>query len=188
MKKMLQLIVIFTFILSSVSLVTTATSTKAAISNKPGDIIITRSTSSKGVTGHIGIYIDATTILHTSGWSSEPYPKTISESGWHSRYAESKVIRPNSSTLGQSAASKAIYYFKGKSIPYSVTTGPTNISQTYCSELVWYSYYKAGKTFKVFNSASQISTWVTPSIIKPYDYLSSSHLNYNGFSFIDNTW
>lgn len=181
------LLLVSTFLLAFVFMFTQGGVAEAAIDNKPGDIIITRSTSSKGVTGHIGIYIDSTTILHTSGRSSEPYPTTISESDWHARYAESKVIRPDSSSLGADAAQKAKQYFQGSEIPYKVTPGVKNISNTYCSELVWYAYYQAGKEFKVLSSSGE-AVWATPNIIQPFDYTKTHQVNYNGFSFIDNTW
>ncbi|MDF1998863.1 hypothetical protein [Peribacillus frigoritolerans] len=159
---------------------------EAAIDNKPGDIIVTNSTSGSGILGHSGIYIDTTHILQTSGWKSEPYPKVLSESQWHGRYAHSKVVRSNSSTIGYNAAQKAKYYFQGKTIPYKVTEGPTNISNTYCSELVWYSYYKAGKTFKTHNSSG--SFYQPTSLITPYNFIDRANVDYNNFKFIDNNW
>ncbi|MFB1052262.1 hypothetical protein [Paraliobacillus sp. JSM ZJ581] len=159
---------------------------EAAINNKPGDIIITNDTSSKGVAGHTGIYISKTTILHTSGWKSEPYPTIISESNWHKRYARSKVIRPNSSTLGNKAANMAVKYFKGKKIPYRVPSTLKNLNSVYCSELVWHSYYKAGKTYKTRESSPP--KWVVPTSIYPYEFINSSYVKYNGFKFIDNKW
>ncbi|WP_144704984.1 hypothetical protein [Fictibacillus phosphorivorans] len=160
-------------------------SAKAAINNKPGDIIITNSTSSSGIVGHSGIYITDTTILHTSGWKSEPYPTVLTESQWHSRYEKSKVVRSSSSTLGKNAANKAIYYFKGKKITYKITSGPTNIASTYCSELVWYSYYKAGKTFKTRNSSGSFYQPTSPT---PYNFIDKFNVSHNGFTFIDNSW
>lgn len=159
---------------------------EAAIDNKPGDIIVTKSTSGSGVVGHSGIYIDATHILHSSGWKSEPYPTVISESNWHKRYSQSKVIRPKSSTTGSNAAAKAKSYFQGKKIPYKVTKGPTNISNTYCSELVWYSYYKAGKTYKTRNSSGGF--YQPTDYVTPYNFTDSANVDYNNFSFIDNKW
>lgn len=168
--------------------ITQVTPANAAIDNKPGDIIITNDTSAKGVTGHTGIYIDSKNILHTSGRNGEPYPFVLSESEWHARYKRSKVIRPKSSSLGQAAANNAVKYFKGKKISYSITPNPKDISYVYCSELVWYSYYKAGKSFKtMFTTASQ-SYYKVPNIIAPYDFIHTSYVNYNGFKFIDNTW
>lgn len=162
---------------------------EAAIANKPGDIIVTNGTSLKGISGHIGIYIDSKTILHTSGRKSEPWPKKISEKDWHSRYKKSKVIRPKSSASGKKAAQMAKKYFVGKHIPYRITTNPKNISKIYCSELVWYSYYKAGKQFKTArytNSGKKI--WQNPGIIEPYDFLRKDYVSHNGFKFIDNKW
>lgn len=177
----------FAFVFSLFILCTTQESTvSAAIANKPGDIIITNSTSSKGILGHMGIYIDSKTILHTSGWKSEPYPLPISESKWHKRYKHSKVIRPNSSALGKKAAQQAVKHFKGKTIPYKLTSGVTNIKNTYCSELVWYSYYKAGKEFKTYNPTARL--FARPSIIKPYDYTNVANVKHNGFKWIDSKW
>lgn len=152
----------------------------------PGDILITTSTSSAGIAGHSAIVLNSTTVIHTSGWKSEPYPLKMSISNWKARYPKVKAIRPISSTLGQTAASKASYYFAGKSIPYRITAGPTSNTYTYCSELVWYSYYKAGKEFKIYDRALGMS--VRPSIIAPYDFLNSGDVTRNGFKIIDNVW
>ncbi|UNL87483.1 hypothetical protein [Priestia koreensis] len=158
---------------------------EASLVNKPGDIIVTNSTSSSGIVGHTGIYIDATHILHTSGWKSEPWPKVISETDWHKRYEKSKVIRPSSSSLGVKAAQKAKAYFQNKKIPYWISSNPTNISKTYCSELVWYAYYKAGKSFKTRTSGG----FATPNdLVTPYNFIDKANVAYNKFSFIDSNW
>jgi len=188
MKKIAKLVIMFTVILSSLSLATTANFASAATSYKAGDIFITKSTSSKGVAGHSAIAINSTTLLHTSGWKSEPYPKEISIKDFLKRYPKTKVIRPSSSTVGTKAAQNATKYFKGKKIPYEVTTNPTNIKKTYCSELVWYAYYKSGKTFKVFNPGSQVNTWITPSYIRPYDFSDQTNMSHNGFKWVDSKW
>lgn len=164
-----------------------------ALTNKPGDIIITRSTSSKGVTGHVGIFVSSNTILHTSGRANEPYPKYIDKSKWYLRYSQNKIIRPNSSTLGANAAKKAKYYFGGKKIPYRVPSKLTDLSSTYCSELVWYSYYKAGKAYKVQYTNRGPSGyfqkyWTVPALIEPYSYTNPTFVSYNGFKFVDNSW
>ena len=182
--------VMSTFFLSTLFLFTIHLTVVQAdgISNKSGDIIITNSTSSSGITGHVGIYITPTTILHTSGWKTEPYPKLISESEWHDRYAQSKVVRPNSSTLGTKAANQAMTVFHtDTAIPYEVTPGVTDITETYCSELVWYSYYKAGLSYQVFYPGALIS-WKVPSIISPYHYTDTTNLQKNGFKMIDSEW
>lgn len=71
-------------------------------------------------------------------------------------------------------------YFYGKKIPYAITPNFKNIEKTYCSELVWYSYYKAGKTFVPINT--------TALLIAPYDFINSWAVSYNDFKFIDNKW
>lgn len=164
---------------------------EAAIDNKAGDIIITNSTVSSGLTGHSGIYINSNTILHTSGRKSEPYPTTISETEWHKRYAHSKVIRPKSSSLGQAAANNAVKYFKGKKIPYSikdaVSKGNKDITNIYCSELVYYSYYKAGLSLEVYSRNGGGWHKLT-GLVEPYTYINSDVVSHNGYKFIDNTW
>lgn len=149
--------------------------TEAAFKYKKGDILITDSTSSKGITGHTGIYIGNNTVLHTSGWKSEPYPKTMSLKNWKKRYKNRvKVLRYSDSKKASKAADMAVKYFKGKKIKYRVTENPKDINPyTYCSELVWFSYWKAGVTYKI--PAANIKGWRHPSVIKPYDFASTEY-------------
>ncbi|HEY4601284.1 MAG TPA: hypothetical protein VIG73_08450 [Cerasibacillus sp.] len=187
MKRIIKLLMIFTIMLSFVLF----TDNKVEASGyRPGDIFITKSTSSKGLTGHTGIAISSTTILHTSGRKSSPYPTTMSITKWFKEYPKTKVVRPKSAALGKKAANMAKKYFKNKKIPYLITSDPKNIKNTYCSEIVWYSYYKAGKTYKVpKNSGPNMPLkWRTPSIIKPYDYINQSYLSYNGFIYKKKKW
>lgn len=185
------------FILFSIFICISLSPTKAhAVTYKPGDIFITKSTSSAGIAGHTGIVIGKNTILHTSGWKSEPYPKIInikkakgSKTWWFKRYPETKVIRPNSASLGEKAASNAKKYFKDKKIPYSITkTKMTSRKATYCSHLIWYSYYKSNKSFKTYDASSGVFVWKTPKIIKPYDFIDKLNLDHNKFKFVDNKW
>lgn len=188
---MLKTVTKFTIVLSLLlsSLFLLNTNEANAISYKPGDIFITKSTSSKGLTGHSGIVIDSKTILHTSGAKSSPYPKTLSIKDWNKRYPKTKVVRPNSAALGKKAAANAKKYFQNKKIKYKISNNPRNIKYTYCSEIVWYSYYKAGKTYKFPVKLMDGSIfWGVPDIIKPYDYLDTKQLKYNGFKFIDSKW
>ena len=160
----------------------------AAFSYKKGDILITDRTSSKGITGHTAIYIGKNQVLHTSGWKSEPHPKVMSLSSWLKRYDKRvKVLRYKSSKVAGKAADQAVKAFKGKKIKYSITTNPKNISKTYCSELVWYSYWKAGVTYKIshYSGKNGKTTWITPAVIMPYDYLDSKDFKKNGFTLVD---
>lgn len=164
-----------------------------AFTYKPGDILVTNSTSSKGITGHAGIVINSTTVLHTSGWKSEPYPLTISITNWNKRYSKTKVVRPDSATKGQKAANAAVTYFKGKKIPYALTANPRNINSTYCSELIWYAYYKAGYPIKFpLSDQTGIFAWYTPSsgYVLPYNFVNKTIMDnaVNKFTIVDNVW
>lgn len=164
---------------------------------KPGDILITKTTepatSGYGWVGHSAIVINSTTVLHTSGrGGTEKYPKPMSINEWingYKRYPTVKVVRPNDSALGKKAASAAVKYFKDKSIPYSITGGPYNIKQTYCSELVWYAYYKSGKEWQIYTTVmmgggTTKTIWTTPTYIKPYDFLNTNSLKHNKFTIV----
>lgn len=183
MKKVLASLVFS--LLISIGFISTETE---AATYRAGDIIITKSTSAKGIVGHAGIFISPTVILHTSGKSVDPYPTTITVSTWNSRYPQSKVIRPNSATLGANAAAQAKAAFDGKKIPYAITPNPKNINYTYCSEIVWYSYYKAGKEFKIVKTSVTPDIIMNPDIPAPYDFIDATQVSWNGFSFIDNSW
>lgn len=163
----------------------------AAFSYKKGDILITDRTSSKGVTGHAAIYIGNGQVLHTSGWKSEPYPKVMTISKWLKRYDNRvMVLRYKSATVAGKAADQAVKAFKGKKIKYAVSANPKNISKTYCSELVWYSYWKAGVTYKIshYNGKNGKTTWIVPAVIMPYEYLKSKDIKKNGFALVDNKY
>lgn len=162
---------------------------------KPGDILITKSTApgviGKGIVGHAGIMIDSKTVLHIAGPGKKP--SMISVTKWLSKSMNpsTKVIRSKNASLGKKAAQKARNSFLNKNIPYDLNfaPNPTNIKKTYCSELVWYSYYKAGSEYKKSSTLSMgggvfITIWQRPSIIKPYDFLNSSALSHNNFKIV----
>lgn len=153
-----------------------------ALSYKKGDVLTTKSTSASGLTGHNGIYIGKGKVLDTP--RVHRYPRVVPVKKWIKSYPKTKVIRPKKASLGNKAANNAIKYFKGKKIPYAVTVNPKNIKKTYCSEIVWYSYYKAGKQYKV----PEHGIWMQPGIIAPYAYVNKKDVKHNGFKFVDNKW
>lgn len=168
MKKQAKLLLIFVLAIG-LFYPTNQDTASAAFSYKKGDILITDRTSSKGITGHVAIYIGDGKVLHTSGWKSEPHPKVMTVKKWSKRYNNIiKVLRHKNSKTAAKAASMAVKHFKDKKIKYSITTNPKNISKTYCSELVWYSYWKAGVTYKLnrYTGKTGKTTWHLPTIIK----------------------
>lgn len=153
-----------------------------ALTYKKGDILTTRSTSASGLTGHNGIYIGNGKVLDTP--RVHHYPRVMSVKKWIKSYPKTKVTRPKNSSLGNKAANNAVKYFKGKKIPYKVTPNPKNIKKTYCSEIVWYSYYKAGKQYMI----PEHGVWLPPSIVAPYAFVNKQDVKHNGFKFVDNKW
>ena len=156
---------------------------------KKGDIIITKSVSFNGFLGHVGIFVSPTHILHTSRWIGYPFPKLITVDSFKKRYKKNIVIRPNSPLIGEEAADIALERFYNKNIGYKISRNPKlTKNNTYCSELVWHAYYKAGLEFKIFNSNYfKDGSWVSPGskdFIYPYDFANPIYVKYNGFSFI----
>ncbi|MFD4707005.1 hypothetical protein ACFWM3_19360 [Gottfriedia sp. NPDC058432] len=155
----------------------------ASFSYKPGDILVTDDAGVKGLVGHSGIVINATQLLHIQGPGY--YPKVINISTWTKNYKTTYVARHHNAAVGSNAAQKAIRYFKDKKIAYKITTNPTDIDPyTYCSEIVWYSYWKAGLEYKIPESSPNGRVWKRPGIIKPYDFKNSFISGYNGFSLV----
>lgn len=182
------------FLLFSVVLVTglfpTSNNTASAATSpyKKGDILITDQTSSKGLTGHVAIFIGNGKVLNMSGWKSEPHPRVMTIKDWEKRHKKRvKVLRYKSAKVASKAADQAVKYFKDKKIKYRVAADPTNINTTYCSELVWYSYYKAGVTYKLhhYSGKNGKTTWHVPAVILPYDYLDAADFKHNGFTLVD---
>lgn len=129
-----------------------ANSTQAA-SYKEGDILITSSTRFWGFTGHAGIVGRSADgnlyAVHIPG-PGKPIQK-ITLSSWESKYPKTEIWRHNDSKAAEKAGQKSMdfvrYYGTGTAYvaPYSIFSkaGLTyaDKSETYCSKLVWQSYY-----------------------------------------------
>jgi hypothetical protein len=138
--KKINIVILATILLFSLSLSFGKTSEAASFTYKKGDILITKTTSSKGILGHSAIVVDSGHVMHTSGWKSEPYPAKFTIAKWTSRYKTVKVVRPSSSTLGAKAAANAMKYFYGKKIKYKITKNPTDINPTLIA-VNWYGIH-----------------------------------------------
>lgn len=144
-----------------------------AVSLKPGDVLVSNRTSSKGLTGHAGIVLNDGKVLHIAGLKSKP--AVISEVSWKRKYGQmlgdqsinTKVFRVNSSS-GQAAAAAtwAKNAYQGKDYSYGFGDTITATNPTYCSKIVWQSYNYVG----LVNRPSNI-------IVMPYslpDYFKDS--------------
>lgn len=146
-----------------------------------GDILVTDSTSSSGLTGHVGIISGSYVIDINSKYSK--YPAKMSLSTWFERYPSTTVIRY---THGRDIPVKAGWYAKsfyidGPGSNETYLAGPNLLyspNYEYCSSLVWNCYYKgAGFKFLVMG--------YEPSFIAPYHFINCRVEN--GFSAVYKT-
>ena len=102
------------------------------------------------------------------------------------------MVRYKDAEKAKKAADMGVKYFKDKKIKYRVTPNPKDIDPyTYCSELVWYSYWKAGVSWQqiVISPRGDRTYWITPgagSLVEPYEFLTNINVSHNGFEIVDN--
>lgn len=133
-----------------------------------GDVFITSGTSSAGITGHSGIAISSSYILHIAGPGHKP--ATISLSTWNSTYTTegwTKVYRHSDSDIADDAGQWASDTYEGSDAKYVISMDLTTTNETYCSKLVWQAYYY-GPTDHCANGP----TW---GVRLPYDLPTTIH-------------
>lgn len=144
-------------------------STRASTySMQAGDVFITNGTSSYGLTGHSGIAISSTRILHISGPGE--HPSKISLATWNSNYTSkgwTKVYRHSSSTVASQAATWANTTYSGSNADYSITMNLASTDVTYCSKLVWQAYY--------YGPSTHCANGPTVGVRLPYDLPTTIH-------------
>lgn len=148
----------------------TEVDSKAAYSPKAGDIVITSSTSSSGITGHAGIFIDGTSILHIQGPGHKP--STLTWTQWKSKYPKTWVYRTTKSNVNQKAADWARINYKDKAYTYQINTKWGDKNPTYCSKIVWQAYYFGTGNLPVMKSPGRAF------IVAPYslpNYFNSAY-------------
>lgn len=108
---------------------------------KPGDVIITNSTSSAGLTGHAGIAISGSTILHIPGLGESVRRDSVTT--FKNRYNKGwiRVYRINDATAATKAANWASNTYRGTNAVYKITNDLSTTHETYCSKIVWQAYY-----------------------------------------------
>ena len=121
---------------------------------KKGDFFITNNVSSKGLTGHAAIYIGKGYIKEARGYGKSTRTKSFKK--WkHSTLRKHKggpkqryiVVYRTSKKFRGKAGSYAKSHFNG--VPYSITPNPYSKGTTYCSKLVWQSYYYGAGLYSV---------------------------------------
>lgn len=133
-----------------------ANSLRSGFKVKPGDIFITNSTSSHGISGHAAIANGANHILDMPGTGAGKPPQSNNNrqstvNAWIKKYNKGwiKVYRLKDSKLAAKVAKYADgHYYSSKhtsqktiKIPYAITSRLYNIKESYCSKLVFDAYY-----------------------------------------------
>ncbi|WP_429976093.1 hypothetical protein [Enterococcus sp. DIV0086] len=130
----------------------------------PGDILVTNGTSLDGAFGHAGIYAGNGFIMSIQGIGYKPAKMHIMQ--WMYYYNKpgswTKVYRPAPRYNGSSAAEWSINHYDGKDYSYMITTNIFSENPTYCSKIVWQSYWYA-------SGAVQVGGMYQPVIAQPYD-------------------
>lgn len=134
---------------------------------KAGDILITNGTSLGGLTGHAGIFLGDLGnggILSIQGPGKNP--EVIGIMTWMQRYSGAdkwtKIYRPASKYKPETAAKWAINNYQGKKYSYKVNTKLFEKDPTYCSKIVYQSYWYS-------SAAVQLGGMYEPLIASPYD-------------------
>lgn len=157
----------------------------ANLNIKSGDVIITNSTSSFGLTGHAAIALGSNEILDIPAPKKSVRTQTVKQfrdaysSGWI------KVYRPSNSTWGSKAAGWARKTYKGSNAKYKITLDINTTTETYCSKIVFQAY-KFGVGSSAFNTYYHSQGDFTGSdydvkwgiIISPYALPTSLKINY----------
>lgn len=138
---------------------------------RAGDIFITNGTSSAGFFGHAGIAINSREILHIAGINKKV--DCISLSKWHAEYTNdnskswTKVFRNTYSHVAQKAANWAINTYKNNDVvKYKITLDRWTIFETYCSKIVWQSYYYGGNKTATGGVFGLVTPFELPSKIR----------------------
>lgn len=128
----------------------------------PGDMLVTNSTISSGLTGHAGIVVDCQGYVASIKGPGHN-PKLMSISSWFSEYPKEKVVRYSNSISAAKAANAANNYVRFYSNATYDFSKLYVLDTTYCSKIVWRAFYDgAGISF---NGLGIYGT----SIFKPYD-------------------
>lgn len=136
-----------------------------------GDILITNSTN-PGIMGHAGIYLGNNSILSIEGYGAHPSVKTIFQ--WmvernSKKDKWTKVYRPKAAYKPAKAANWGNNNIRGKNVDYGFSGATTSLNPTYCSKIVFHSYWYANNNGNgMVLPASLISPYSLPNVFLTY--------------------
>lgn len=158
-----------------------ATYPNSRVEIKPGDILITNNTISKGLTGHAAIVVDTENIVEIRGIGYNPEKTSIRRffrDNVGKKYG-TKVVRYNRTKIRNKAADWAEWYVnKYDDVEYAISDLYNYKQKTYCSKIVWNAYYfGAGvrlNTSKTYVPGPGGTSPIELEIAAPYDLEDSS--------------
>lgn len=151
------------------------------------DILVTRSTSSAGLTGHVGIIV-GTKVLHNHPSYNNSMPEAISLSTWYSRFPDTITVRYGAGTTVRNHAADYgdSFYLNGAGADntYLLPSSITSLTVDYCFSLIWKCYYRgANFEFRVFTDSVSEGSYTRPSLLLPYDFI--TYREYNDFTIVN---
>ncbi|KIX90451.1 hypothetical protein TP70_07800 [Staphylococcus microti] len=142
-------------------------SVRSAFHLKPGDVLISNATSSRGLTGHAAIAISNNDVLHIH--SVGHHPSVHKFSWFKQRYSGKgkwlKIYRSKNTKAGAKAAAWAKRNYVGKKYNYGINTKLASKNPTYCSKIVYQAYKYGVSKNSIFDPGSHIiAPYALPNI------------------------
>lgn len=141
----------------------------SSVNVRIGDMLVTNSTSSFGVAGHVGIVISEDRVAHMPGTSKQRDPDIAIErkgiTQWFQDYPNTTVVRVKELTAAQKSGNWANNHQQnyGHKVTYQVPSRLDVFGTSYCSKFVYQSHNETNT-----NIFEEFITW---SIFAPYDIL-----------------
>lgn len=141
----------------------------SSVKVRTGDMLVTNSTSSFGVAGHVGIVISQDRVVHMPGTNKQRDPNIAIErkgiTQWFQDYPKTTVVRVKELTAAQKSGNWANDYQRnyGHKVTYKVPSRLDVFGTSYCSKFVYHSHNQTNTNiFKNFSATTLFS---------PYDIL-----------------
>lgn len=134
-----------------------------------GDMLVTSSTSSQGVTGHVGIVISEDRVAHMPGYGKQRDPKIAIErkgvTQWFQDYPKTTVVRVKELSAAQKSGGWADSHQQnyGHIVEYQIPSRLDVFATSYCSKFVYQSHNETNT-----NIFDNFLAW---NIFAPYDIL-----------------
>lgn len=141
----------------------------SSVNVRIGDMLVTSSTNSFGLTGHVGIVISENRVVHLPGKAKQRDPNIAIErkgiTQWFEDYPKTTVVRVKELSAAQKSGNWAnnhqLNY--GHKVEYQIPSRLDVFGTNYCSKFVYQSHNETST-----NIFKEFAAW---SIFAPYDIL-----------------